>query len=111
MKNTHGNLYWEIEFSGLYNGAEDCYASEEVNILVESHDFADAYKKAEAMYAALLKTHPDKVYCAHIYLRDDGSVSPSNHRGIYATHYINDDHVTAFFSVGADKCWRLTWRP
>jgi len=105
-----GNLYWEIEFTGLYNGAEDCAACEEVNISVESHNFADAYKKAEAMYAALLKTHPDKVYCAHVYLRDDGSVSPCNGRGIYVTHYIDSDKINAFFAVGADKCLRLTWR-
>ena len=108
---SKGNLYWEIEFTALYHGAEGCQACEEVSVSVESHDFADAYAKAEAMYDALLKTNPGKVYCAHIYLRDDGSVSPGNERGIYATHYINDDRVAAFFSVGADKCLRLTWRP
>ncbi len=111
MNNTRGNLYWEIEFTGLYNGAEDCNTCEETHVSVEGHDFADAYNKAEAMYAALLKTHPDKVYCAHVYLRDDRSVSPCNDRGIYVTHYISDENVTAFFSVGADRCLRLTWRP
>lgn len=110
MKKTRGNLYWEFQFIGLFGGAEDCHANEEVNISVESHNFADAYKKAEAMYMALLKTHPDKVYCAHVYLRDDGSVSPCNDRGIYASHYIHNENITAFFSAGADKCMRLTWR-
>jgi len=110
MKNAHGNLYWEIEFAGLYNGAEDCHACEETNVSVQGHDFADVYKKAEAMYDALLKTNPDKVYCAHVYLRDDGSVPPCNTRGIYVSHYIHDEHIAAFFSVGADRCLRLTWR-
>lgn len=108
MKN--GNLYWNFQFTGLYNGTEDCRASEEVHVSVESHGFADAYKRAEAMYTALLRTRPDKVYCAYITLRDDGSVSPCNGRGIYATHYISDENITAFFSAGADKCLRLTWR-
>lgn len=106
----NGNLYWDIEFTGLYNGVEDCYGHEETSISVESHDFADVYKKAKAMYEALLKTCPDKVYCARVYLRDDGSVSPCNNRGIYVTHYINNEHVTEFFSVGAAKCMCLTWR-
>lgn len=105
-----GNLYWDIEFTGLYKGAEDCRACEEAHISVQSHDFADAYKKAAAMYDALLKTNPDRVYCAQVYLRDDGSVSPCNDRGIYTSNYILDENISAFFSVGADKCMRLTFR-
>lgn len=110
MNNTHGNLYWVIEFTGLYNGVEGCDGNEEVHISVRSYVFADAYKRAEAMYEALLKTHPSNVYCARISLRDDGSVSHSNRYKIYASNYINEDNITAFFSAGADNCMRLTWR-
>lgn len=111
MKKTCGNLYWEFQFTGLFDGAEDCCANEDVDISVSSHDFATAYKKAEAMYNALLIINPDRVYCAHVYLRDAGSVSPCNNRGIYASHYINNENIPEFFSVGADKCMHLTWRP
>lgn len=110
MKKTRGNLYWNFQFTGLFDGAEDCHANEEVDISVSSHDFATAYKQAEAMYHALLKLHPDCVYCAHVYLRDDFSVSPSANSGIYVTHFIDSDKINAFFSAGADRCLRLTWR-
>lgn len=110
MKKTRGNLYWNFQFTGLFDGAEDCYANEETSISVSSHDFATAYKQAEAMYSALLKLHPDRVYCAQVYLRDDDSVQPSASHHIYVTHYIDSDKINAFFSVGADKCLRLTWR-
>ena len=110
MKKTRGNLYWNFQFTGLFDGAEDCYANEDVSISVSSHDFADAYAKAEAMYTALLKLHPGRVYCAQVYLRDDDTVKPSANHHIYVTHYIDSDKISAFFSVGADKCLRLTWR-
>lgn len=104
-----GNLYWEIQFTVLYHGVADCNGDEQTHVAVQSHDFADAYKKAAAMYGAVLKTQPDRVYCAQVYLRDDGSVEHQASYGIYTTHYILDENTTAFFSVGADKCLRLTF--
>ncbi len=105
-----GNLYWEISFTGLYHGAADCTEHEKIDVSVSAHDFKDAYDKAEKMYTALLRSLPDTVYCVTVHLRDDGTLGPSNRYGIYQTNYIHDDDVAAFFSVGADKCWRLTWR-
>lgn len=29
----------------------------------------------------------------------------------YRSNYISEENLSAFFSVGADKCLRLTWRP
>lgn len=110
MNKTRGNLYWDFQFTGLFDGAEDCFANEETIIAVRSHDFATAYKKAKVMYDALLKLHPDSVYCGYVYLRDDGTVSPSAAHHIYCTHHIDSEKMNAFFSVGADKCLRLTWR-
>jgi hypothetical protein len=106
----HGNLYWEIKFSGLFDGAEDCYANEDADVTVSSYDFATAYRRAEVMYNALLKLHPDRVYCGQAYLRDDSSVSPSAPHHIYAYHHIASEKMNAFFSVGSDKCLRLTLR-
>ena len=105
-----GNLYWEIQFTALYHGVEDCYGDEQTSIAVQSHDFADAYKKAEAMYDAVLKTHPSRIYCAQVYLREDGTARPGAQHGIYVTNYILEENIAAFFSAGADKCLRLTWR-
>lgn len=110
MQKTRGNLYWNFQFTGLFDGAEDCYANEDVDISVSSHDFATAYKQAEAMYYALLKLHPDRVYCGQVYLRDDGTSHPGARHGIYVTHYIDSEKLNAFFAVGADRCLRLTWR-
>ncbi len=106
----HGNLYWGIKFTGLFDGAEDCYAYEDADVTVRSHDFATAYRMAEVMYKALLKLHPDRVYCGQVYLMDDASVTPSVPNHIYVAHYIDSEKMNAFFSAGADKCLRLTWR-
>lgn len=105
----YGNLYWEIQFTALYNGVADCRGDEQTHVAVQSHDFADAYEKAAAMYDAVLKTQPDRVYCAQVFLRDDGSVQPSAQYGIYVSRYILDEKISAFFSAGADKCLRLTF--
>lgn len=105
---NRGNLYWEISFTALYHGAADCTEDEKIDVTVCAHDFADAYDKAEKMYTALLRSLPDTVYCVVIYLRDDGTAGFRH--SIYQTNYIHDDDVAAFFSAGADKCWRLTWR-
>ncbi len=107
---NRGNLYWEISFTALYHGAADCAENEKVDVSVSAHDFKDAYDKAEKMYTALLHTHPDTVYCATVYLRDDGVPESSLGGRIYQSNYIHEDDVPEFFSVGADKCWRLTWR-
>ena len=107
---SKGNLYWEIEFTALYHGATTGNECEKVDVCVHSHDFTEAYKKAEKMYDAVLLTRPDTVYCAAIHLRDDGTASSSARYDIYQTNFIHEENVTAFFSVGADKCWRLTWR-
>lgn len=108
---NRGNLYWEISFTALYHGAADCNEDEKIDVSVSAHDFKDAYDKAEKMYTALLRSRPDKVYCVVIYLRDDGTVKTPARYGIYQSNYVTDDKVPAFFSVGADKCLRLTWRP
>lgn len=107
---NRGNLYWEISFTALYHGTTTCTENEKVDVSVSAHDFTEAYKKAERMYDAVLLTRPDTVYCVNIHLRDDGTVDPSGRYSIYQTNYIHEENVTAFFSVGADKCWRLTWR-
>ena len=106
-----GNLYWEISFTALYHGATDCADAEKINVSVNAHDFTDAYNKAEKMYSAVLKAHPDTVYCAVVTLRDDGTAIPSAKYAIYQTNYIHEEDVAAFFSAGADKCLRLTERP
>lgn len=110
MNKTRGNLYWDFQFAGLFDGAEDCYANEEIAIGVRSHDFATAYKQAKAMYDALLKLHPDSVYYGQVHLRDDGTAITGVAHHIYCTHYIDSEKMNAFFSVGADKCLRLTTR-
>lgn len=107
---NRGNLYWEISFTALYHGTADCTEDEKIDVSVSAHDFKDAYDKAERMYTALLRTRPDTVYCAAVHLRDDGTTEPSARYGIYQTNYVHEENVTAFFSAGADKCWRLTWR-
>lgn len=105
-----GNLYWEISFTALYNRATGIEEKEAVDATVSAHDFNDAYNKAEKMYKALLHTCPDKVYCATVHLRDDGTVIPSAKYNIYQTNFIYEENIAAFFSAGADKCWSLTWR-
>lgn len=107
---NRGNLYWEISFTARYDGAADITEKEAIDVTVSAHDFKDAYNKAEKMYTALLHTLPDKVHCATVLLRDDGTVIPSAKYNIYQANYIHEEDITAFFSVGADKCWRLTWR-
>lgn len=105
-----GNLYWEISFTALYHGATDCADAEKINVSVKAHDFTDAYNKAEKMYSAVLKARPDTVYCAVVMLRDDGTAIPSERYSIYQTNSIHEKDLAAFFSVGADKCLRLTTR-
>ena len=106
-----GNLYWEISFTALYHGGTDCSDAENINVSVNAHDFTDAYNKAEKMYSAVLKACPDTVYCAVVTLRDDGTAIPSAKYAIYQTNYIHKEDLAEFFSVGADKCLRLTERP
>ena len=107
---NRGNLYWEISFTACYDGAADITAKEAIDVTVSAHDFNDAYKKAEVMYEGLMYTHPDSVCCATVHLRDDGTIIPSAKYNIYQTNFIYEEDIAAFFSVGADKCWRLTWR-
>lgn len=107
----HGNLYWDISFSSLYHGTTRCSDEEKIDVTVTSHDFTDAYNKAEKMYDALLATHPDTVFCAVVTLKDDGTATPAAQYSIYQSNYILKENVAAFFSVGPEKCWRLTWRP
>lgn len=105
-----GNLYWEISFTALYHGATGGADAERINVSVNAHDFTDAYNKAEKMYSAVLKARPDTVHCAVVTLRDDGTAIPSERYAIYQTNYIHEEDLAEFFSVGADKCLRLTAR-
>lgn len=105
-----GNLYWEISFTALYHGATDGADAERTNVSVNAHDFTDAYNKAEKMYSAVLKARPDTVHCAAVMLRDDGTAIPSERHAIYQINCIHEEDLAAFFSVGADKCLRLTTR-
>ena len=63
------------------------------------------------LFRSVLKARPDTVYCAVVTLRDDGTAIPSERYAIYQTNYIHEEDLAAFFSVGADKCLRLTERP
>lgn len=107
---NRGNLYWEISFTAFYQETADATGKEMIDVNVAAHDFYDAYNRAEKMYTALLYTRPDRVCFASVHLRDDGTGIPSAKYNIYQTNFIPEGDIAAFFSVGADKCWRLTWR-
>lgn len=106
--NKHGNLYWEFECVARYG--KNTAFFEATSISVKSYDFKEGYARAKALINSLLETAPVCIDCAAVYLRDDGSISAHEAYHIYSTYHIPDEKVTAFFSAGADKCLRLTWR-
>lgn len=107
---NRGNLYWEISFTALYNGAVACTENEKIDVSVNAHDFADAYNKAKKMYVAILLTCPAAVQCVTVTLKDDGTGIRSAKYTVYQMNYVLDTDVEAFFSAGADTCMGLTWR-
>lgn len=107
---NRGNLYWEISFTALYSGAASRTKRENIDVSVNAHDFTDAYDKAEKMYDAILLTRPATVQCVTVTLKDDGTAIRAAKYAVYRMNYVPDTDVTAFFSAGADKCMRLTWR-
>lgn len=107
---NRGNLYWEISFTALYNGAAVRMGNEKIDVSVNAHDFTDAYDKAKKMYDAIQLTRPATVQCSTVTLKDDGTAIRAAKYTVYQMNHVPDTCVAAFFSAGADKCMGLTWR-
>ena len=105
MKN--GNLYWELQFTALTNGAAALSDNEMVNFSVKSHDFSELYRIADVLHTAATRLHPAAIYSVNLYLRDDGTGIPDAKYFIYTAYHILPENVDAFFSVGADRCMRF----
>ena len=105
--NRHGNLYWDIGFYALCDGTKGL--CEDTRITVQGHDFKEVYERAAALYEAVVQHGAKRVFCANVYLRDDGSLNKARLGDIYVAHRIFEKNVDAFFRAGAENAFKHTY--